>query len=129
MLCAAATALYFLKPYPLDYQADGSLLVDPAKMRADSFEGIGLVCAYVISRYFERRGFAFDEELSFKTRLACGSVALVPLAGWLALGYPALKAIDPLLGKFVGFFVFVAYVMLAVPAAMGLVARRVRGCR
>lgn len=129
LLCAAATALYFLKPYPLDYQADGSLLVDPAKMRADSFEGIGLVCAYVISRYFERRGFAFDEELSFKTRLACGSVALVPLAGWLALGYPALKAIDPLLGKFVGFFVFVAYVMLAVPAAMGLVARRVRGCR
>ncbi len=30
------------------------------------------------------------------------------------------------MGKFVGFFVFVAYVMLVVPAAMGHVAGRLR---
>lgn len=39
---------------------------------------------------------------------------------------PALKVIGPLVGKFVGFSVFVAYVMLVVPAAMGLVAGRLR---
>lgn len=55
-------------------------------------------------------------------------LGFVPLSAWLALGYPALKAIDPLVGKFVGFSVFVAYVivMLVVPAAMGLVAGRLR---
>lgn len=47
-------------------------------------------------------------------------LGFVPLAAWLALGYPALKAIDPLVGK------FVAYVMLVVPAAMGLVVGRLR---
>lgn len=51
---------------------------------------------------------------------------IVLLAAWLAFGYLALKAIDPLVGKFVGFSVFVAYVMLVVPAAMGLVAGRLR---
>lgn len=51
---------------------------------------------------------------------------IVSLAAWLALGYPALKAIDPLVGKFVGFSVFVAYVMVVVPVAMGLVAGRLR---
>lgn len=53
-------------------------------------------------------------------------IGIVSLAAWLALGYPALKAIGPLVGKFVGFSVFVAYVMLVVPAAMGLVAGRLR---
>lgn len=47
-------------------------------------------------------------------------LGFVPLAAWLALGYPALKAIGPLVGK------FVAYVMLVVPAAMGLVVGRLR---
>lgn len=53
-------------------------------------------------------------------------LGIVLLAAWLAFGYPALKSIDPLVGKFVGFSVFVAYVMLVVPAAMGLVAGRLR---
>lgn len=47
-------------------------------------------------------------------------IGFVPLAAWLALGYLALKSIDPLVGKFVGFFVFAAYVMLVVPAAWAL---------
>ncbi len=51
---------------------------------------------------------------------------IVSLAAWLAFGYSALKSIDPLVGKFVGFSVFVAYVMLVVPAAMGHVAGRLR---
>ena len=53
-------------------------------------------------------------------------IGFAPLSAWLALGYPAFKAICPLVGKLVGFFVFVAYVMLVVPAAMGLVAGRLR---
>lgn len=47
-------------------------------------------------------------------------LGFVPLSAWLALGYLALKAIGPLVGK------FVAYVMLVIPAAMGLVAGRLR---
>ena len=45
---------------------------------------------------------------------------IVSLAAWLAFGYPALKAIGPLVGK------FIAYVVLVVPAAMGHVAGRLR---
>lgn len=52
-----------------------------------------------------------------RLRTACGLAR-----AWL----PALKAICPLVGKFVGFSAFVVCVMLVVPAAMGLVAGRLR---
>ena len=41
-------------------------------------------------------------------------IGIVSLAAWLALGRPDLKAIGPLVGK------FVAYVVLVVPAAWAL---------
>ena len=40
LICIAAVLYYEYKPYPLDYLPDGSLLVDPAKMRGDAYEGV-----------------------------------------------------------------------------------------
>ena len=44
LICIAAVLYYEYKPYPLDYLPDGSLLVDPAKMRGDAYEGVGFYC-------------------------------------------------------------------------------------
>lgn len=39
---ALALALYAgLKPYPADYDAEGKLIVDGAKMANDTFKGVG----------------------------------------------------------------------------------------
>ncbi len=124
-LCIAAAVFYFVKPYPLDYAADGTLLVDPAAMRAGSFEGLGFVAAYVICRYFERRGFAFDAQLTRKTRILSALVAFVPLVAWLAFAKLLLPSLIPnAAAKFLLTSVTVVYAMIIVPNVMRLAAKK-----
>ena len=124
-LVAVTAAFFLLKSYPMDYNADGSLIVDPEKMMADSFQGLGFVAGYVIARYFERRGFDFEHKLPCRTRIACAVVAEVVLLVWLAA---CMSLLRNLLGKnlayFLMFFVGILYSMVVVPAAMGVVAKR-----
>ncbi len=60
LICIAAVLYYEYKPYPLDYLPDGSLLVDPAKMRGDAYEGVGFIASFVICRILEKRQLDFD---------------------------------------------------------------------
>ncbi len=124
VLCVAAAAFYLLKPYPLDYNADGSLLVDPANMINDSFAGIGFVSGYVVCRAIERRGFDFDHELTRRERLICSIVGLIPLTLILVFGLHAVKALIGAAGRNVVMFFFLFfYVMVIMPAGMSLYAK------
>ncbi len=87
---AVAVAVYAgLKPYPADFDADGNLIVDGAKMANDTFKGIGWCIAFLVGWILERRlvGFSTDVSLSQRlTRLSAGllgyyavSLILVPL--------------------------------------------------
>ncbi|WP_321973967.1 phosphatase PAP2 family protein [Paratractidigestivibacter sp.] len=123
-LCVAAGAFYYLKPYPLDYNADGTLLVDPLKMANDSFEGLGMLGGYVTCRFIERRGFAFDRELTMRDRAVMAVVALIPFYGMLQLFAAPLAAVVGAAAKnVIRFFAVALYAMVMVPAAMSLVAK------
>ena len=123
-VCVAAAVFYYVKPYPLDYTADGSLLVDPMKMVNDSFQGIGLLGGYVVCRAIERRGFNFDRELTMRDRIACSVVGLVPFYFMLTSGMTAMNALVGTAAKNVIMFAaIVFYAMVLMPAAMSLVAR------
>lgn len=87
---AAGVAVYAaLKPYPADYDAEGILIVDGAKMANDTFKGIGWCAAFLTGWVLERRFVGFDTEVSLMkriTRLVTGvlsyyavSLILVPL--------------------------------------------------
>ena len=78
LICIAAVLYYEYKPYPLDYLPDGSLLVDPAKMRGDAYEGVGFIASFVICRILEKRQLDFDR-ISQKLRLFIGIFALIPV--------------------------------------------------
>ena len=124
LICVAAVAYYELKPYPLDYNADGSLLVDPMQMANDSFQGIGLLGSYVVCRFIERRGFDFDRELTMRERIGCAVVGLIPFAGLLAFCMYVLGGLVGTAAKNVIMFAaIVFYAMVVMPAAMGLVAK------
>ncbi len=124
LLCIAAVAYYYLKSYPLDYNADGSLLVDPMQMTNDSFQGVGLLGSYVVCRFIERRGFDFDRELTMRERIVCASVGLIPFAGLLAFCMYILGGLVGTAAKNVIMFAaIVFYAMVVMPAAMGLVAK------
>ena len=95
LVLAAALSVYAaLKPYPMDYDAEGKLLVDGAKMANDTFKGVGWCAAFLIGWILERRFVGFSTEVSVPrklTRIAIGlpiyyavSLILVPLIkGWI----------------------------------------------
>lgn len=123
-VCVAAVAYYRLKPYPLDYNADGSLVVDPSAMMIDAFQGIGLLGGYVVGRLVERRGFDFDRELTLRERLVCAIMGVIPLYLLATLGMDLLKGLVGAAAKNVIMFAaIVLYTMVVMPAAMGLVAK------
>ena len=91
-LGAIALAVVSVKPYPLDY-ANGQLLMNPASMRKDCFEGVGLLWGFWIGWFCERRWVNFEAKTASKLEKALRIVfgALVAAAVLLALD-PLLKA-------------------------------------
>ena len=60
LLCAAALVFMTIKPYPLDYAADGSVLVNPAKMIAEGYTGAGCAMGFLTGWILERRFVNFE---------------------------------------------------------------------
>ena len=119
ILCIALALYYVYKPYPLTYLEDGSLLVDPKTMLADSCEGLGLLFGYSISRCIERKGFDFEAEMDKKDRFIVGVFALIPLYIWFVDIRPALAG---LIGKNITYFIIFCgielYILVLVPRVM-----------
>lgn len=120
LICIAAVLYYEYKPYPLDYLPDGSLLVDPAKMRGDAYEGVGFIASFVICRILEKRQLDFDR-ISQKLRLFISIFALIPLYWWINTGCPyIIEEISRSLGKFLRFGLGIIYIMVLVPGTVVL---------
>ena len=66
----AALAVYAaVKPYPEDYDANGRLIVDGAKMANDTFKAVGWVVAFLTGWVLERRFVGFSTEVSVQKKL------------------------------------------------------------
>lgn len=119
VVCVILALYYIFKPYPLDYTSDGQLLVDPVKMLPDSFQGLGSFSGFVIFRYLERRGYAFDKELHWKDRFIIGIFALIPLYFFDTYIVDIFVVLgSKCLGKFLLEFENMAYVLYIVPCFM-----------
>ena len=65
-----AVALYAaLKAYPADYDAEGKLIVDGAKMANDTFKGVGYSVAFLVGWILERRFVGFSTDVPTKQKL------------------------------------------------------------
>ena len=68
---AVAIAIYAaVKPYPVDFDSEGKLLVDGAKMANDTFKAVGWCAAFLIGWALERRYVGFSTEVPPLTRIA-----------------------------------------------------------
>lgn len=84
------------KSYPLDYDAAGKLIVDPAIMTLDTFKGAGAAIGIFLSWPIERRFIKFLTDGTLETKLLrfiCGFIGLefilnviLPLMGETPLG-------------------------------------------
>lgn len=103
------------KPYPMDY-VNGKLLVDPAKMIADAFEGIGALLAFSIGNLLENRFINFNVEKRNKRQIAVVIISLILLYFWIKY---SVNFFDPILGrclaKFISFFVRTIFAIFVVP--------------
>lgn len=67
---AAALAVYAaVKPYPVDFNAEGKILVDGAKMANDTFKGVGWCIAFFVGWIMERRFVKFSTDVPMLTRI------------------------------------------------------------
>ncbi|MBQ5541937.1 MAG: phosphatase PAP2 family protein [Erysipelotrichales bacterium] len=114
---AVAIAVYAsMKSYPVDFDADGKLIVDGAKMARDTFKAIGW-CAGVLTGWFlERRFVRFSTDVSFGKRLARGVIGLI---SYYAVSLVLVSLITNTLaapaGLIIGCFIQMFYVVFLFP--------------
>ena len=85
-----AIAVYAaVKPYPVDFDAGGNLLVDGSKMANDTFKAVGWMGAFMLAWVLERRFVRFSTEIAMQERF-------LRLVGGLLGYYVIALVINPL---------------------------------
>ena len=90
-LCALLAVYAALKPYPVDYDAEGKLIVDGAKMANDTFKAIGWTAAFLTGWFLERRFVGFSTEVSLPRKLARGVIGLLGFYAVSLILVPGIK--------------------------------------
>lgn len=104
------------KTYPIDYDAAGVLIVDPAKMAIDTYKGCGFFMAVLISWFVDRRWLKYEAEGPVINRVT-GYV--LGILGFFAVRYILVPLLPGnILGNTMDRFVRMIYVMLIVPLAI-----------
>ena len=121
-----ALALYAaIKPYPADYDAEGKLIVDGAKMANDTFKGIGYCSAFLVGWILERRFVGFSTEISMPQKL---TRAVIGLLGYYLISLilsPLIKTWLPgFAGTTVSCFVQILYVAFLFPLCAKAVEKK-----
>ena len=116
-----------LKPYPMDYDASGALLVDPKAMQIDCYTTAGVFMGGFLGWFLERRfvGFSIESGTGWKffaRRLLIGIV--ITAAFHLIPNVLTSVGVGPEWLKFVKFFATVIAATFVAPAAFVAVERR-----
>lgn len=87
VFCWAAIAYITFKPYPMDMNAEGKLIVDPQKMMNDGYGDLGKMMGFIIGRYIEKRWIGFKPlKQGVKSVVVCllGLIPMVLLKNYLS---------------------------------------------
>ena len=114
-----------IKPYPMDYDSAGNLLVDPMKMANDSYKNVGWALGFFVGWVLERRFVRFSVDGTVQQRSARAACGL-PIA--LLVNYTIsdmIKAVVPGgIGSVVACFVQIFFVVFIMPAIFKRFERR-----
>ncbi len=104
LLAAFFAAFILLKPYPIDKDSAGNILVSPQKMQNDAFFDLAFALGFVHAWFLERRFVKFStDNLNAKKRVLRLAVCLALVFFVMFALYPAAKnAFDKRLAKFIG---------------------------
>ena len=120
IVLAAALAVYAaVKTYPVDYDANGKLLVDGAKMANDTFKGVGWCAAFLVGWFLERRYVGFSTEVSIPEKLTRIAIGVITYYAVSLILVPEIKIWIPgPAGTVVSCFLQMFYVAFLFPWCM-----------
>ena len=118
-IAIAAAVFSAFKPYPMDYDANGKLLVDGLKMANDTFKAVGWMAAFMVGWILERRFVRFSVDVGMQERF-------LRLTGGLLGYYVVALIINPLVkaalpgfaGTIATSFLQMFYIVFLFPFAM-----------
>lgn len=112
-----AIAYIQLKPYPMDYDASGALLVDPQKMMNDSFKACGAFLGFLVGGYIDRHYIHYEIPVGSKNlpMLVCVGAAIA--LAWKELFAPAtfVAAFGGHWGNFISRFILMLFALCIWP--------------
>ena len=114
---AIAVAIYAaVKPYPVDKDAAGKVLVEGAKMANDTFKGVGWCAAFLTGWILERRFVQFSTDIPMVKRFTRLAVGLLSYYAVSLIFVPAVKNwISGAPGTFVSCYLQMLYVAFIFP--------------
>lgn len=117
---AVLMAIYAaVKPYPVDRDAAGKVLVDGAKMANDTFKGVGWCVAFLTGWILERRFVQFSTDIPMMKRVTRLALGLLSYYAVSLIVVPWLKdCISGVPGTFVSCYVQMFYVSFLFPWMM-----------
>ena len=116
LLSILLLAYVSFKSYPMDYDAAGKLIVDPAKMVVDAYKDVGLSVGILVPWVIERRFIKFSSDGPFDCKFLRIAGAYIGYMVMMYILYPMIKAsFAPQVSNFLNFFMFPCYVILIVP--------------
>ena len=120
-LCVILIVYASVKPYPVDYNAAGEIIVDPKKMSVDSFKNAGMGLGFILGWFLERRFIRFSTDGNIFVKIiryaVCIAIYLV-LEDYVAPLIPNL--ISGGFGKAAEQFVLILYITAGAPVIINL---------
>lgn len=113
------------KPYPMDYDANGNLLVDPQRMMNDTFKACGGFIGLMIGSYIERHFIRYEVPAGAAALPVLTCVGFALMFAWEQLFAPA--TIVQMLGKHWGNMLAYGIMVIFAVALWPLVIRK--ACR
>ena len=112
------------KSYPMDYDAAGKLIANPAKLMLESIYKAGFACAIFISWPIERRYIKFSSDGDVQTRLFRGLLGFIILEVYFnCIGMPIYKS-GTVIGIFLSTFIPLIFIMLIYPICINYFNKR-----
>ncbi|MBO6214874.1 MAG: phosphatase PAP2 family protein [Lachnospiraceae bacterium] len=120
-----------VKPYPMDYDAAGNLLVEPSKMMNDCFKACGSLLGFLIGSYVDRHylKFRIPEGSKELPMLVCAGVAI--LFSWKEYFGPATlgAAFGGHWGNFIVRLIMLLFAMIVWPIVISKTSTPVNGAQ
>jgi undecaprenyl-diphosphatase len=106
-----------VKPYPMDYDAAGNLLVDPNKMQNDCFKACGAFLGFLMGSFVERHYIHFEIPVGSKNLPALVAIGVAIAFGWKEWFGPAtvVAALGSHWGNFLARFLMLIFAMCIWP--------------